>query len=64
MANLNIHVDNTLKLHAEEILSNIGMSLSTATTIFLKQVVRYNGIPFELRADPLDLDENKPRPED
>jgi DNA-damage-inducible protein J len=61
MANLNIRIDNTLKLQAEEILDNIGMSLSTATTIFLKQVVRYNGIPFELRADPFYSDENKTR---
>jgi Txe/YoeB family toxin of toxin-antitoxin system len=47
MANLNIRVDDALKNHVEEILDNIGMSLSTATIIFLKQVVRYNGIPFD-----------------
>lgn len=52
MANLNIRVDDNLKKQAEIVLSDLGMTLSTATTIFLKQVVRYNGIPFELRADP------------
>ena len=52
MANLNIRVDDTLKQQAELIFSDIGISLSAATTIFLKQVVRCNGIPFELRADP------------
>jgi DNA-damage-inducible protein J len=61
MANLNIRIDDTLKLAAEEILDNIGMSLSTATTIFLKQVVRSNGIPFELRSDPFYSAENKAR---
>jgi DNA-damage-inducible protein J len=52
MANLNIRVDDDLKRQAEMIFSDIGLSLSAATTIFLKQVVRCNGIPFELRADP------------
>lgn len=61
MANLNIHVDDTLKQQAELILSDIGLSLSTATTIFLKQVVRCNGIPFELRADPFYSVENQTR---
>jgi DNA-damage-inducible protein J len=61
MANLNIRVDDTLKTQAEEILDNIGMSLSTATTIFLKQVVRYKGIPFKLRADPFYSAENQAR---
>ena len=40
MANLNIRVDDTLKQQAELIFSNIGITLSATTTIFLKQVVR------------------------
>ena len=58
MANLNIRVDDTLKQQAELIFSDLGISLSAATTMFLKQVVRYNGIPFELRADPFYSAEN------
>jgi DNA-damage-inducible protein J len=61
MANLNIRIDDALKSQAEEILDDIGMSLSTATTIFLRQVIRYNGIPFELRADPFYSPENRAR---
>lgn len=61
MANLNIRVDDTLKQQAEQIFSDIGITLSAATTIFLKQVVRYNGIPFELRADPFYSAENQTR---
>lgn len=61
MANLNIRVDDTLKKQAELIFSDLGLSLSTATTIFLKQVVRHNGIPFELRADPFYSVENQAR---
>ena len=52
MANLNIRIDNNLKRDAEAIFSDLGISLSAATTMFLKQVVRTNGIPFELKADP------------
>jgi DNA-damage-inducible protein J len=52
MANLNIRVDDTLKQQAEAVFSELGMSLSTATTVFLKQAVRCNGIPFDLRLDP------------
>lgn len=61
MANLNIRVDDTLKKQAETIFSELGISLSTATTMFLKQVVRYNGIPFELRIDPFYSTENQAR---
>lgn len=61
MANLNIRVDDTLKQQAELIFSDLGLSLSSATTIFLKQVVRCNGIPFELRADPFYSAENQAR---
>lgn len=59
MANLNIHVDDTLKKQAEMIFSDLGITLSAATTMFLKQVVRHNGIPFELRADPFYSAENQ-----
>jgi DNA-damage-inducible protein J len=52
MANVNIRVDDTLKHEAESIFSALGLSISTATNAFYRQVVRYGGIPFELRIDP------------
>jgi DNA-damage-inducible protein J len=52
MANLNIRVDDAVKRQAEVVFAELGLSLSTATTIFLKQVIRCNGIPFDLRLDP------------
>lgn len=61
MANLNIRVDDTLKQQAELIFSDLGITLSVATTMFLKQVIRHNGIPFELRADPFYSAENQAR---
>lgn len=59
MANLNIRIDDALKKQAETVFADLGLSLSAATTIFLKQVVRCNGIPFELRADPFYSVENQ-----
>lgn len=49
--NMNIRVDADLKRNAEEIYRELGMNLSTAVNIFLRQSVRYGGIPFELRVE-------------
>lgn len=46
--NLNIRVDKTLKKNAESVLDEFGISMTTAITMFLKQVVREQGIPFDL----------------
>lgn len=59
MANLNIRVNDDLKMQAETIFSELGLSLSAATTIFLKQVVKYKGIPFDLRLDPFYSSQNQ-----
>ncbi len=57
----NINIDDNLTKQAETIFAELGISLSTATTIFFKQVVRCNGIPFELRIDPFYSPENQER---
>lgn len=59
MTNLNIRIDDNLKKQAEMVVSDLDLSLSSATTLFLKQVVRCNGIPFELKADPFYSVENQ-----
>lgn len=46
---LNLRVDAELKAQAEHIFSELGLPTSTAITMFLKSVVRYGGIPLELR---------------
>lgn len=48
---LNMRIDAELKDQAEQILSELGLPTATAVTMFLKSVVRYGGIPFELRVD-------------
>lgn len=49
--NLNIRIDADLKKQAEDIFNELGLNMSTALTVFLRQTVRSNGIPFELRLD-------------
>jgi len=47
-ASVNTRVDPLLKEQAEAVLNELGMSMSTAMSLFLKQIVIHNGIPFEL----------------
>ena len=62
MANVNIRIDDTLKRKAEEIFTELGLTLSAAINVFFRQVVRYDGIPFELRiSDPFYYPENQAR---
>ncbi len=59
MANVSIRVDDIVKQRAENICSELGMSLSTATNLFYKKLISYGGIPFELRVDPFYSEENQ-----
>ena len=45
---INIQVDSTLKKEATMVLTDLGLSMSSAINLFLKQVVKKNGIPFEI----------------
>ncbi len=46
--NINIKTDSALKLQAEKLFSELGLNMSTALNIFLRQAVRENRIPFEI----------------
>lgn len=61
MANINIYIDDQLKRESEMVFEQLGISLSVGITLYLKQVVRKNGIPFELNADPFYSAENQSR---
>lgn len=47
--NLNIRTDKDVKLAAEKIFEELGLNMTTAVNIFLRQTIRENGIPFELK---------------
>ncbi|MCL2830381.1 MAG: type II toxin-antitoxin system RelB/DinJ family antitoxin [Betaproteobacteria bacterium] len=46
--NLSIRLDKKLKDEADQILGAMGMSLTTAISVFVRQVIRQKKIPFEI----------------
>lgn len=49
---VNFRIDADLKESVEEICHKMGMSLTTAITIFCTKVAQERRIPFEITADP------------
>ncbi|SCJ71763.1 addiction module antitoxin%2C RelB/DinJ family [uncultured Eubacterium sp.] len=45
----NINLDPELKKAAQELFSDFGLDLTTAVTLFLKQSVREQAIPFAIK---------------
>lgn len=50
-ANLNIRTDKEVKAAAEKIFNELGLNMTTAVNIFLRQTIRENGIPFDLHLE-------------
>ena len=48
VANINIRVDSDVKSKAQDTFSALGLDMTTAINIFLRQAIRKKGIPFEL----------------
>lgn len=51
-------IDADLKQEAMEVLKEIGLDMSTAINVYLKEIVRSRKIPFELSADPFYSESN------
>lgn len=49
--NLNIRIDKKVKENSEKVLEDLGLTMTTAINIFLRQVIRVNGIPFEIKGN-------------
>ena len=47
--NVTIRIDSALKKQSEELFNDLGLSLSAAFTLFLKQSIREQKIPFEIK---------------
>lgn len=64
MANVNITVrmDEGLKKEAEALFDQLGMSLTTAINIFVRQSVREGRIPFEVTTKPRESHESACKP--
>ena len=50
-SNMNIRMDKEVKEQAQKIFAQLGMDMTTAVNVFLRQTIRHNGFPFELRLD-------------
>lgn len=45
---INIQIDSNVKKDATMVLTDLGLSMSSAINLFLKQVIKKNGLPFEV----------------
>ena len=48
VTNLNIKIDRDLKLKADRLFNEMGMNLTTAVNIFVRQAVLERAIPFKI----------------
>ncbi|MFA5687403.1 MAG: type II toxin-antitoxin system RelB/DinJ family antitoxin [Acholeplasmataceae bacterium] len=46
---INMRVNNEIKKESEGILNELGLSLSTAIDLYLMQIIKERGIPFEIK---------------
>ena len=53
---ITIRIDEELKKKAETLFNEIGMSTTTAFTVFVRACVRQQRIPFELTPGPIFCD--------
>ena len=49
MANITIRMDDGLKIQLQELMSNLGMDVTTFFTLAAKQAVREQALPFQPR---------------
>lgn len=53
MANttINIRTDPEVKAAAEQLFDELGLNLSSAINLFLRQAIRTGGIPFDIKTN-------------
>lgn len=56
--NVNFKMDENVKRDMEQVCSELGLSMTTAFTIYAKKVGREKRIPFEVSVDPFYSDSN------
>lgn len=61
-SNINIRVDSDIKAQAQQIFATLGMDMSTAINIFLRQSIREQSIPFAITARTEESVQRIPRP--
>lgn len=54
VTNLNIKIDRDLKTEADRLFNEMGMNLTTAVNVFIRQAVLQRAIPFRIYRDTPD----------
>lgn len=52
MAQVNFRIDDKVKEDADALFARLGMNMSTAVSIFIRQALYHRGLPFEIKDDP------------
>ena len=55
---INFRIDENVKTQLEEVCEEMGITVTTAFTMFAKKVIKERRIPFEVSADPFYSEEN------
>lgn len=58
IVNVNFRLDEDVKKGMEQVCADLGMSMTTAFTIFAKKVSREKRIPFDVAIDPFYSESN------
>ena len=48
---MSIRLDSEVKEQAQQVFNHLGMDMTTAINIFLRQAIQYQGLPFDVRLD-------------
>ncbi len=48
---MTIRMNKEVKREAQQIFSSLGMDMTTAINVFLRQAIYYNGFPFDVRLE-------------
>lgn len=48
---MTIRMNKDVKQQAQQIFSDLGLDMTTAVNVFLRQVIRYHGFPFDVTLD-------------
>ena len=56
---MSIRLDSEVKEQAQQVFSNLGMDMTTAINIFLRQAIQYQGLPFDQPLPKIELHPEK-----
>ena len=59
MSTISVRLDSNDKHLFEEFCNDVGMSISTAVSMFVKNVIANQKLPFSVERDPFYSEENK-----